>query len=337
MARHPLASLAFGQIKEAFGSPDYWHTETPVGRHVDLTSPRGYYLDYSRRADYPGRLDPHGVPVFGFEGGRAVYDPVDVSQFALGNLELYLATGSPERRDRFEAAADLLMRELEEVPGSFVGWPMAPGPRAYARELGSGWFSGMAHGECISVLVRAGTLFHLGGALDAARRAMGGFQVTVEDGGFLREIGDPGQESGLDSLAFIEEYPMTDRPSMVLSGHVHAMWGVFDYMTVTRDERAAALFDRCLRGLKSVLDGYDVGFWTRYDLDDGWPAVNLASPMYQWMHVRQMESLHRITGDDTFLDTARRWEAYALDRRSARKAYWAKMRFKVINLRWTLV
>ena len=223
------------------------------------------------------------------------------------------------------------MRTAEEVPGSYIGWPMPVAPRAFATKLGSGWFSGLAHGECVSVLVRAGSLFRVEGAVECASRAMGGFHLTIEDGGFLREVGAPGQEGGLESVAFIEEYPMLDRPSLVLSGHVHAMWGMYDHWKSTGDRASEVLFGRCLRGLEFLLDRYDLGHWTRYDLDAGWRGVNPASPIYHRIHVVQMKVLHRMTEDEALLAAARRWESYSGKSWNRLRAYLQKVRFKLRN------
>ncbi|MFH1502353.1 MAG: D-glucuronyl C5-epimerase family protein [Candidatus Eisenbacteria bacterium] len=331
MARHPLASLVAAQVRQMFGRPDYWHIEAGEGKHVDLASPRGYYFDYSARADYPGATDSDGVPLRRQDRGRPVYSPPDVAQFAFGNLELYLSSGNDRRRVLFEKAATRLMNEAEEVPGSFVGWPMPVAPRAFERRLGNGWFSAMSHGECISVLVRAARLFGMDGALELARRALGGFLAPVADGGMLREMGDAAQDAGVESMAFLEEYPMRGRPSMVLNGHVHAMWGIYDLLQATGDASARSLFERCLRGLTFVLDRYDLGYWTRYDLDEGWRCVNPASRHYHRIHVRQLMTLHRMTGDDELIDLARRWESYLDDRAGSRRAYWEKVRFKLLN------
>lgn len=331
MSPRTLIPLAVSEIRRALGRPDYWHLEAPRGSHIDLASPRGYYFDYSARVDYAGPTDALGIPMLTDERGHGVYSPPDVAQFAFGNLELYLNTGNERRRRLFEAAAAVLMRTAEEVPGSYIGWPMPVAPRALATKLGSGWFSGMAHGECVSVLVRADSLFRVEGALDCASRAMGGFHLTVEDGGFLREVGSPGQEGGLESLAFIEEYPMLDRPSLVLNGHVHAMWGVYDHWKVAHDHASEVLFDRCLRGLRFLLDRYDLGYWTRYDLDERWRGANPSSPIYHRIHIAQMEVLHRMTGDEELLAAARRWDSYAGSPWKRLKAYWRKVRFKVLN------
>jgi hypothetical protein len=281
-----------------------------AGRHIDLRAPRGYYLDYSALADHTGAIGPGGVPLAGRVGVREVYSPAAIARYALGNLELYLEHGSEERRRRFEEAGRWLIENIEIVPGSFGGWAMPDPPEAYRDDLSSGWFSGAAHAECVSVLVRASALLRMDGALESLAGVLPALESLVEEGGFLREIGDAGHEGGLASLAFIEEYPIVDRPSMVLAGHVRAMWALYDAAAGAAEPAARLLFDRCARGLLFVLDRYDVGYWTRSDLDDRWRGESLADPERHEEHVIGMRILFDMTGEPAFDDTAGRWAAY---------------------------
>jgi len=302
-----------------------------AGRHVDGNSPRGYYLDYSDRADPLGRRDEVGLPVASRTEAGAVYSPDEVARTALGNLEIYLANGSPLRRGRFEEGARWLMGNAEEIPGSFIGWPMPKVPGAFADQLPKGWFSGAAQAECLSVLVRASSLLRMPGALEAARRAVVGFATVVAEGGFLREIGDGGHEGGLDSLALFEEYPLTGRPSMVLSGHIRALWAIHDLSRLSRDGAMASLLDRGVRGLMFVLDRYDVGYWARYDLDETWRGINLASPQELVLLSLQLDSLGELTGVGDFSDAGRRFAGYAADSAGRRRALWGRFRFRLGN------
>jgi len=302
-----------------------------AGRHIDRNSPRGYYLGYAGHADPLGRHDEAGLPVHSRTEAGAVYSPGDVARTALGNLELYLANGSPLRRGRFEEGARWLMANAEEVPGSFIGWAMPGVPGAFEGGLREGWFSGGAHAECLAVLVRASSLLRMPGALEAARRAAGAFATSVTEGGVLREVGDGGHEGGLESLAVFEEYPIPDRPSMTLSGHVRALWAIHDLSKLVRDDSVTSLLDRGVRGLLFVIDRYDVGYWARYDLDETWRGTNLASPQELELLSLQLGSLGELTGVDEFSETGRRFAGYATDSAGRRRALWNRFRFRLRN------
>ncbi len=306
--------------------------ETTAGRHIDLKAPRGYYLDYAAWADRADATHPDGVPRARQLGDGASPSPVDVARYALGNLELYFEHGSEERRRRFETGGRWMIENIETVPGSFGSWAMPDPSEAYRDDLPSGWFSGAAHAECVSVLVRASSLFRMDGALETLATALPALESVIEEGGFLREIGDPGHEGGLASLAFVEEYPIADRPSMVLAGHVRATWALYDAAAGV-DPSARVVFDRCVRGLLFVLDRYDTGYWTRSDLDDRWHGESLTDPEQHEEHVIGMRVLFDMTGEHAFDEAARRWAAYGAGFGSRMRASRERILFGLKNQR----
>lgn len=299
------------------------------GRHIDLKSPRGYYLDYSRCADPRGPVDGDGLPLS--RGDRTAHEPGEVARYALGNLEIYLEGGNKSRRDRFERAATWLTDNMEFVPGSFGGWAMPDPPGAFQGSLASGWFSGAVQAECVSVLVRASLLLGVGRAIEAAREAFPCFRTPVEEGGLLREVGEEGHEGAVESLALVEEYPMPDRPSMGLSGHVRAVWSIFDCWRATGESEAERLLERCVQGADFVLDRYDVGHWTRADLDSTWRGTRLSSRDGIAEQALMMEIIRDMTGRSAFGDAARRWRQYAGSLRSSARAALARLAFAVAN------
>lgn len=299
------------------------------GRHIDLRSPRGYYLDYSRYADPRGPVDDDGLPVIRRNG--AAHDPGGVARFALGNLEMYLEGGSQSRRNRFERAAAWLADHMEFVPGSFGGWAMPDPPRAFLDVLAPGWFSGAVHAECVSALTRASLLLGVGGAIEAAGEAFPAFRTPVEEGGLLREVGEGGHEGAVESLALVEEYPMPGRPSMTLLGHVRAVWAIFDYWRATGDSEASRLLERCSRGAEFVLDRYDTGYWTRADLDTAWHGARLSSRDALSEQALGAAILADVTGLPAFGDASRRWRRHAARGASRARAALGRLAFALRN------
>jgi hypothetical protein len=289
-----------------------------LGRHIDFTSPRGYYLDYSGFAREDYECNDRGLPTIRTREGVRAWSPPLAARAALGNLEVYLESGNPGRRDRFTGLTDGLVRSMEILPGSFAGWPMPEEPKRLGGELGSGWFSAAAHAECISVLVRAAYLLRRPGALDAARRAMGAFHTSVDEGGFLREVGEEGYDGGVASLAFIEEYPIPGPPRMTLSSHVLSVWAMHDYLGVEDDPGARVLLGRCVNGLAFVLDRFDLGYWTAAHLEGGRPRP--ARSDRHATHILMMDVLARMTGSPSFAETGARWREYARDPRNRARA-----------------
>ncbi len=300
-----------------------------LGRHIDVSSPRGYYLDYSHLVGSEPECDDRGVPVVRVKGGGRVCSPLLAARAALGNLEVYLENGNSQRRERFSSLARWLVDSMEILPGSFGGWSMPKVPRALRGELPQGWFSASAHAECIAVLVRAVSLLRQEGAIEAARRAMGAFYTSVDDGGFLREIGEAGDEGGVESLAFIEEFPLPDAPRMVLGSHIKCIWTMFDYLNVDEDPGARILLNRCVGGLTFVLDRFDLGYWTSTSLDGR--RIRPASSQRHRTHILMMDVLHQMTGDDVFVESARRWGGYARNSGNRAQALLERARAALAN------
>lgn len=295
-----------------------------------MTSPRGYYLDLARWSDPRGPVDADGLPVSRVDG--ETHDPGEVARYALGNIELYLERGSESRRDRIERAAVWLANHMEFVPGSFGGWAMPDPPRALGGELAPGWFSGAVQGECVSVLVRASLLLGVPRALEAAREAFPAFRTPVDEGGFLREVGEKGHHEGaIESLAFIEQYAMPERPSMDLLGHVRAVWGILDYRQATDDDEARRLLERCVSGTEFVLDRYDLGYWTRRDLDTAWRGARLPSPAGILDEAVALEIIYEMTGRDAFAEAARRRRGYGASARRRLRASLLRAAFRLGN------
>ncbi len=280
-----------------------------AGRHIDPRSPRGYYVDHSRAAG-PTAIGADGLPELRRPVDGHTHSALEVARWGLGNLELYLESGNTARRDGFERAARFLIDTIEVVPSSFGGWAMPPAPPPYGRLLPRGHFAAGAQGECLSVVVRAWTLLGADGAEQTADRAAAALAAPIADGGLLREIGEPTGVAGLDSLAFLEEYPLEERPVMDLSGHVRGLLGVHDYWLASGDPTAGSLRERCIRGLAFVLDRFDLGYWTLDDLDVAAPGLSLSSPYALREHILHAFTLAEVFNSESFHDAALRWRSY---------------------------
>ncbi len=300
---------------------------------MDEASPRGYVLDYSDLVDAIGPDDERGLPLVSMPGGPR-HSPALLAKYGLGSLELYLRTGNPKRRAAVETVARWLVENNEEIPCGYLSWPMPRVPRAYSRELSEHWFSGEAHAECISLLCRAAALLGFDQARDCVRRAVGGLWTPVEDGGFARELGEGGAEGGLESPIFVEQFPMADRPSLVLGTHLRAITALRDsavHRPGEPDEGTRATLRRMESGLERVLDRYDTGSWSLFDLDERWSGSPVASPLRHGEHVLQLEQLARHGGSELVATTAARWGAYAASGRARRRAWCGRFAFALAN------
>jgi len=280
------------------------------GRHVDPRAPRGYYIDYSELADPRGPLDAEGLPRLPSAVDGLAHSALDLARFALGNLEIYLDNGSLERRERFRLAVERLVAAMERVPASFGGWALPPGPRAYRSQLPTARFAAGTQGECLSALVRAWTLLNLEEAGEAAAAAFAAFTAPVDDGGLMREVGDASGDAGTESPIFLEEYPIAERVVMDLSGHCRGALGIYDYWKASGDVLAGPHLRRSIAGLEFVLDMYDLGYWTRDDLDARRRGGSVSSIASLREHVLHLSSLSELAGSVPLGEAARGWAGY---------------------------
>jgi len=286
----------------------FWH-ETPQANPRATYDRLGeYYMTFIEKADYAGHYDANGIPMLDYHGQIGLqYNPIAIAQFGLGNYNLYAQLGDAERRRKFLAASDWLRDHLEQNAQGVWVW-MHKFDWEYRDTLKAPWYSGLAQGQGISLLLRAHRDTMNVSYMDAATRAFESFSRDVKNGGvmFTDENGDP----------WIEEY-LVDPPTHILNGFLWAAWGVHDFWLATSDARAKELFARATETLLRNLDRYDLGFWSLYE-QSGTLLKMVASPFYHRLHIVQLRIMQQMTGEQKFGQVADRWEEYAGSR--ARRA-----------------
>ena len=298
----------------------FWHDTPEANENAQTTELGEYYMTFAAKADYPGAYDAAGIPLLDYRGALGLqYNPIAIAQYGLGNYNQSRRTGNPDRRRKFMTAADWLVANLADNAAGLAVWNHHF-DFEYRTLLKAPWYSALAQGQGISLLVRAHRETGDPRYLEAASRAFEPFLKTIDEGGVAHA-----DEAG---GTWFEEY-LVDPPTHVLNGFIWASWGVYDYFLATGKPAARELFDRAIETLATDLPRYDVGFWSVYD-QPGTRLRNLASPLYHRLHVVQLTVLHQLTGKDIFQRYATRWEEY---RRSAWKralALSAKSLFKLV-------
>lgn len=90
----------------------------------------------------------------------------------------------------------------------------------------------------------------------------------------------------------------------VLNGHVFSLIGVYDYLWLTGDRRAAVVLDAAATTIADHGPEYRVpGSSSLYSL-----TLPVAKPAYHRTHVWQLRRLGAWTGDPRFLDLADQFE-----------------------------
>ncbi len=210
----------------------FWH-ETPA---VNLSAFTGaltqYYMTFTHKAHYPGPFDDAGIPLLDYHGkiGRQ-YNPIAIAQYALGNYNLAKQHGNSVSYDTFLGSADWLLKNLVCTSHTTYAW-QHHFDFEYFRLLQSPWISGLAQGQGLSVLVRA---YHETGEHRYRRMADEAFHslaLPIEQGGV--------QYTDNDGFLWIEEY-LVEPPTHILNGFIWALWGIYDYYLLTKDEESLLL------------------------------------------------------------------------------------------------
>ncbi len=298
----------------------FWHEVPEVNDRARPGELGEYWMTFRAKADYPGPYDAAGIPLLNYHGATGLqYNPIAVAQWGLGNLTLFRRTGHPVRRERALAAADWLVGRLETNSHGVAVW-QHHFDWEYRTRLRAPWYSALAQGQGISLLVRAFRTTKRPQYAEAAAHAFQAFLRGVDEGGV--SIRD-----GTDDVWF-EEY-IVDPPGHILNGFLWALWGIYDYALVTGDGTAHGLLEAATRTVRSNLHRYDVGYWSLYELSPSRLPM-LASPFYHRLHIVQLRVMHRLTGDSIFLEFARRWDAYIRDPGKRLRALVGKVIFKLL-------
>lgn len=223
------------------------------------------------------------------------HHPTYIAQYGLARWNAYLKNGENKHKEAFMTSALWFMAHELRLSSETSGWPISsPLQEYYAPEL---WLSALTQGNVISVLVRAYQLTGKDAFLEVARRAVRTFELDILDGGVNSPL--------LDNGIYFEEvavYPAAH----ILSGHIFALFGLYDYRTITKDYSIETIVENSINTLHALLDAFDTGYWTRHDL----LHKRLASWFYHSLHVTLLEALASHTGCDHCKALAAHWAGY---------------------------
>ena len=297
----------------------FWH-ETPTANPRLVSNRLGeYYMLFAEKADYTGIHDDAGIPMLDYRGKIGPqYNPIAIAQWGLANFNRYVSARDATAEKKFLSASDWLRDNLERNSANIPVW-QHHFDWDYRDTLRAPWYSGLAQGQGISLLLRAAAASGKNDYLDAARSAFESLSRTSAEGGvlFVDEFQD----------VWIEEYIVTP-PTHILNGFIWALWGVYDYSLTFPTSQARDLFNRCVETLTKNLARYDNGFWSLYE-QSGTRLPMVASRFYHQLHIVQLRVMHQLTNLAVFAQTADRWEEYSRNRLNRARALAHKSIFKL--------
>jgi heparosan-N-sulfate-glucuronate 5-epimerase len=298
----------------------FWHETPEVNPRAQIERLGEYYMLFREKADYAGSFDSSGIPMLDYRGviGKQ-HNPIAIAQWGLANYNRYCETGEDLRRTKALNAADWLCSNLERNAHDLWVWNHHF-DWEYRDTLKAPWYSGLAQGQGISLLLRAHALAQSGGYLEAAERSFVALTKRVSDGGVLFE--------DAEKQLWIEEY-LVHPPTHILNGFMWALWGVYDFWLIGKDDSVKTIFDRCVETLRKKLALFDTGYWSLYE-QSSTKLKMLASPFYHRLHIVQLRVMARLTVDPFFESVAKRWEDYTNQRVNRTRALLEKSAFKLL-------
>jgi heparosan-N-sulfate-glucuronate 5-epimerase len=249
------------------------------------------------------QMDPAtGLPQTVYPWGTYFY-PVTVAHYGLEQYSKWAASGSTDAFGKAKLVGDWFVRN-QDTRG---GWPV-PFDYDYRKgvttTLRAGWYSGMAQGMASTLLAKLYARTHNDRYRAAALRSLNVLATPVEQGGVLRKF------QGV--YEWWEEYPIRNHPVYVLNGFMYALIGVYDTGVLLADDRAKQMYTSGLRSLIRMVNLYDLGSRTSYDLlhlDVPGSPPNVARWGYHYTHVTLLSAMNVITGGG-FAGIERRWLGY---------------------------
>jgi hypothetical protein len=297
----------------------FWHDSAELNHNALTHSLGEYYMTFSEKAKYAGPCDQSGIPMLNYHGSIGVqYNPIAIAQWGLGSYNLFHQTDNEKYLRNLVLAAEWLCGRLEANQHGVAVWNHNF-DWEYRETLRAPWYSGLAQGQGISLLVRAHAETGYQRFLDAASGGFQSFLTNVSAGGVTFTDTSGG--------TWFEEY-IVSKPTHILNGFIWAAWGVYDYFLATGSRDAVNLFAAAVETLRVNLDRYDLGFWSLYE-QSGTRLPMIASPFYHRLHITQLRVMHRITSEAAFARYADRWESYSRSASKRTRALCYKGAFKL--------
>lgn len=298
----------------------FWHGEPRINEKLDSKSLGQYYMLFHHKAEYDELLDSQGIPMLNYHGDIGIqYNPIAIAQWGLGNFNIWHETKSETHYEKFIKCADWLVKNLEENSHGFKVW-MHHFNFEYRDTLKAPWYSGLAQGQGLSVLVRAYNETKLKKYQIAAQDAFQVFNVSTVNGGvnYKDEMGNH----------WIEEY-IVHPPTHILNGFMWGLWGVFDFALQFEDKNSQKMFQKYNNTLIQNLESYDNGFWSLYE-HSGTYLKMIASHFYHKLHIVQLNVMYQLTSESIYSTIAERWTTYLKNPIKRKRAHLQKAIFKVL-------
>ena len=298
----------------------FWHGTPEKNKNATYDKLGQYYMPFSYKANYEGNFDKSGIPKLDYQGNIGLqHNPIAISQWTLGHYNLWCETDNKENYSKFIKGADWLVDNLNLNSNNVYVWHHYFDWN-YKETLVNPWYSGLAQGQGISVLVRAYQISQNQKYLESAKKAYQSFLIDTSKGGVTFT-------DKRDNI-WIEEYIMKESPTHILNGFIWGLWGIYDYWLLTKDDSVKKLFNRYVQTILSNVEKYDIGYWSLYELSNLKIKMR-ASIFYHKLHIVQLQILFNMTEIEDFKNISEKWNNYLNKKFNVFKATIMKVLFKI--------
>lgn len=297
--------LILGQY-ELTGQSVYFSQNPPTFIEYDVYNHSGPYMNH---ANWRGGLwdrvtfDEDGIPKVQYYFGLE-YVPTTAFHWGLVSISKYLTTGEQDFLNNSLNVSRWAVANQSENGGWL--WPFSYGfSGGVLGVMEENWYGAMTQGLGMSFLTRMYEITGNQTYLDAAENATKLFNVSVENGGFLRYYGEN---------PWYEEYPTPEGGSFVLNGYIYSLIGLYDLFATTGSNVSKKLYDDGVNSLINMISIFDLGCSTAYDLVHHSiisSAPNIANYMYHGLHISLLSIINSIEPGDPFRSIQERWSGYS--------------------------
>lgn len=273
-----------------------------VTRYVSLSEKSEYYpavrtlSEEQRKTDF----DADGLAITNYDGKR-VFHPVDSAWKLMVVADSYEHGQDP--RDW-----EILEKNLKHaIKHSVVD---AEGGRWFVYEfdhahkdmhMRAPWVSGMSQGMMLSLISRMYDLRPSEELKTYADEIFKTFLKKRTPGEFWVTNPVPCPDDSSLTCVFLEEYPLDDRETHVVNGHIYAMLGLHDYYRMTKNPQAKELFEDSAFAIARSFTTYrNPGQPSFYAVSDFGKETWETPTSYHLGVIPELRALTKITGDPLF-------------------------------------
>jgi hypothetical protein len=248
-------------------------------------------------------LDENNIPLVDYGRDIGIHrNPVTVAKIAEDFYEKYRRLGDEKYKQYFFNNVNWLLNNTKSLSISNKSYSVLESNFPLPKfNLKPPFISAMGHGLALSPLYNAFLITNNKTYLDTSKSILNSFFVPTSEGGATIKLPK-------DKGWWYEEVTgpgASVNGSRILNGMMFAVIAIHDYYNYTRDPSAKYLFDQGVEALKHQLADYDYknGTWSYYSMH----PKQIAPIKYQKVHVRLLDDLYRLTGEDLFKNYSEKW------------------------------